>query len=472
MSTADHGRWPHKILADVLGFDQAVSLTLLWRLWLCCSTPVTLFFVASRLRPVEQGFYFTFSSMLALKAFFDLGFSNVLLQFASHERAHLEWNVEDVLTGPAIPKTRLRSLVVLAIKWYGIISVCFVACILPIGLRFFESSGDSSVSWRGAWVCLAGVTALQVFTSPLISILEGCGLVAQVAGLRFTESVLGYGTLWIALLADLGLYGMPIMSGVMVACEVYWLCVRRRKFFRNILGITCGGSQLTWSEVWPLQWRIGLSWMSGYLIFQLFSPVLFTYWGPVAAGQMGMSVTIAQGLSMIAIAMVNTKAALFGRLVALRRFAELDSLFYRSVLRALTLVIAASVAVVLASLYLRLYHRGLSGRIVGVTELTLLVIASIVNTIVFAEAIYLRAHKREPFLAISVTHGIVGAICTYVFGRHFGAVGISGSYVFLTFILGGCWGTRVFVRCRREWHCVAEPDIDVPGLTILQGSSR
>ena len=38
-------------------------------------------------------------------------------------------------------------------------------------------------------------------------------------------------------------------------------------------------------EIFPNQWKIALSWVSGYFIFHFFNPVLFAE-GPVVAGQM------------------------------------------------------------------------------------------------------------------------------------------------------------------------------------------
>jgi hypothetical protein len=86
-----------------------------------------------------------------------------------------------------------------------------------------------------------------------------------------------------------------------------------------------------------MQWRIALSWVSGYFIFQLFTPVLFAYQGAVVAGQMGMSLSIATALNTLALAWINTKAPMFGLLIARGEFAALDRLFFRS-LRQATIV--------------------------------------------------------------------------------------------------------------------------------------
>jgi len=47
--------------------------------------------IARFLTPSEQGYYYTFNSLVALQIVFELGFSFVILQLAAHERAQLSF---------------------------------------------------------------------------------------------------------------------------------------------------------------------------------------------------------------------------------------------------------------------------------------------------------------------------------------------------------------------------------------------
>ena len=61
--------------------------------------------------------------------------------------------------------------------------------------------------------------------------------------------------------------------------------------------------------------QMASSWLCGYFIYQLFNPVLFAYKGAVVAGQMGMSLSLANALRSVAVSWINTKAAPFGALI-------------------------------------------------------------------------------------------------------------------------------------------------------------
>ena len=72
-----------------LGIDRAIGFTILARGWASVAGLVTVALIARFLSPSEQGYYYTFGSLIALQIVFELGFSFVILQMASHERAHL-----------------------------------------------------------------------------------------------------------------------------------------------------------------------------------------------------------------------------------------------------------------------------------------------------------------------------------------------------------------------------------------------
>jgi hypothetical protein len=103
---------------------------------------------------------------------------------------------------------------------------------------------------------------------------------------------------------------MMIAGNVCMAS--FWL-FRRRKLLLGLLRYKVGHYGIHWgTEVWHFQWRIAVSWLCGYFIFQLYNPVLFAYKGAVIAGQMGMSLTLCAALQSISISWINTKAPRFG----------------------------------------------------------------------------------------------------------------------------------------------------------------
>ena len=442
-------------LLRLIGIDRAIGWTLIGRGWSALAGPVTLLLVASFLSPEEQGFYYVFGNILGLQIFFELGLSYVILQFASHEKAKLEWSQGGILEGDAITKGRLASLFRRGLIWYGTSAVLVIAVVLPAGLVFFEryQPVGVSVEWQFPWIWVVLASAGALFVSPIFAVLEGCGLVAEVALMRVGQSIGGNLVLWLALWQQWGLFANAAIATFGLLWGLAWLWLYKRSFLLDLVSTSSKEASISWwSEVWPFQWKIALSWLSGYFIFQLFNPVLFAFHGPVVAGQMGMSLNVMTAITIMALAWVNTKAAPFGILIARRQFKELDRLFFPCLWQSFSLVVLAGTAFWLAGFYLYATGHPFSQRILGPLPLGLLVLTAVLNHIVFAEGLYLRAHKQEPFLWISILIACLTVLSTYFLGRQFGAVGMMTGYFLVNVVLGLGVGTWIFRQKRRLWH--------------------
>lgn len=438
-----------------LGVDRAVGFTLMGRGWGLTANLVNLWLIALCLSKDEQGFYYTFSSVLGLQMIFDLGFSYVVLQFASHEMASLKLGEKGIVTGDPKAKARLASLLWFSMKWYGVVALLVVLLIVPIGLYFFSVHYNSALNvvWEMPWVAIALATAGLVSISPLTAIVEGTGQVAEMALMRTTQSFLSSLALWCALLFGLKLYAAPIYSGVTFLCALTWLNFRYGAFFKNLLLSRHIDHVIGWwQEIWPFQWKIGVSFLSGYFVGQLFNPILFAFQGPAVAGQMGMSLSIAGGITALGLAWVYTKAAPFGQMIAKRDFEQLDKTFFRCLWQSLMIMTLAAGSAFGILLYLKYIHHPVGQRVLDPLPLGLILLTTLVNHVVFSESIYLRAHKREPFMWMSVASGLLTAISAYFFGKYYGALGMSAAGFAISLMVGMGFGTYLFMKARREWH--------------------
>ncbi|MDQ2801051.1 MAG: hypothetical protein M3Y13_15570, partial [Armatimonadota bacterium] len=193
---------------QAVGIDRAVGFTLISRSWLALSGLVSVLLLTRFLNPFQQAFYFGFVDVLALQVFFELGLSTVILQFASHERAKLEWTPAGLLEGDPIAKSRLALLLRFSLVWYGVVAVLVALLLLPGGFLFFSRHQPPGVSlaWQLPWLWIVLVTAGSLALSPMISLLEGCGLVAEIAGVQLVQNMIGSVLFWLTLLCHWGLY--------------------------------------------------------------------------------------------------------------------------------------------------------------------------------------------------------------------------------------------------------------------------
>lgn len=437
-----------------LGIDRAIGFTILARGWSSFAGLVTVALIARFLSPEQQGYYYTFGSLIALQIVFELGFSFVILQMASHERAHLTISVAGAISGDTTAHARLASVLQKTIRWYTSAAVLLAIFLLTAGSHFFTTHqhGTGQVFWRGPWYAAALAATLTFQLDPILSFMEGCGFVSNVARVRLIQAMTGSLLAWFALAIHHGLFAPAMIIAGNAGVASAWL-FRKRHLLFPLLRFPVGPHRIHWMhEVWPFQWRIAVSWLCGYFIFQLYNPVLFAYQGAVVAGQMGMSLSLANALSSVSVSWVNTKAAPFGAMIARKEYAALDKVFFQSVKQALGVCTAGAIVVCLGAFYLNWAHLPFAHRILGPIPLGILLLNSLLNVIIFGQATYLRAHKQEKFLFNSVLGAILVGSSTYFLGRSYGAIGVVSGTLLVTLLMGLPLGTYTFSKYRRIWH--------------------
>ena len=441
-------------LRSILGLDRATVFTVLARGWSSLAGLVTILLIAHFLTGAEQGYYYTFGSLVALQMVFELGFSFVILQMASHECAHLTISHSGDVLGSPVAHARLASVFQKAIRWYSVAAVLMPCLLIPVGLHFFSTNLQSGqpVAWRLPWFLVVLMASLAFQIDPIFSFLEGCGYVPQVARTRLLQAVLGSLLAWIAMLTHHGLFAPAMMIAGQAIAGIGWLSTKRH-FLWSMLRFHAGQHRIQWwKEVWPFQWRIAVSWICGYFVFQLFNPILFHYWGPVAAGQMGMSLNISNALMSISIAWVNTKAAPFGAMIARKEYIKLDQAFFRALTQSLFVCASGAALVWSAVAYLYAAHSRFAHRVLSPLPFGMLLVAMILNHIVMSEAIYIRAHKQEKLLVNSILGAIFMLISSYALGKTYGALGMVVGYLIITTLVGFVLCTFTFLKFRRIWH--------------------
>ena len=413
----------------IAGLDFHVLVTLLFRGWAIVAGAATVFLLPLWISSTEQGYYFTFASVLALQIFFELGLNQIVMQLVSHEVAHLTETTDGRLTGNESHLGRLSSLARLMRRWYGVAALLFALIGGTAGAIFFSQKGTEPMSvWLAVWVVLVGATAVNLWLSPGLAVMEGCGKVGQVARLRLVQSVMGYAFLWTALLYGAGLWAAAAVPVVSAVCTGCWLTAHGNLLRWLSSRAVDANNQLRWrTDVLPLQWRIALSWSSGYLVHYIYTPILFATQGAVEAGRLGMAMTVFSAVSALGMSWVNAKAPHFTMHISRNEKSALNALFKNTLSRAvLVTAFLCGGVVAVAWVLTRLQVFGMS-RLASLDVLLVLALVAVVNCAVSSSAIYMRAHRQEPMLTISVVTGCLTALCAY-FGAQYSMLAMVLTY--------------------------------------------
>jgi hypothetical protein len=443
------------------GLNRAIGYGVLARAWSFIAGPITILIIASRFSKEQQGFYYTISSLLALQIFFELGLVTVLAQFASHEFAHLSWGEKGRIEGDPVARERLIDLLCKATKWLGVAALLLVVVLVPAGLFFLKQQTGlvTDFSWRLPWILAVCGTAMNLMIVPFFAVVMGSGDVVTVNHREMMGAVVSSFICWSVIGLHGGLFAVfAITTGsIIVSCSYLLkekpelLKIAWQGIFSGIPGASAAGTVDWWQEVWPMQWKIAVSWISGFFIYQLFSPVLFHYQGPVIAGQMGMTLSVANALLAGSATWMNSRGPEFGKMVANREWEQLDKLFYR-VLRQSACIAAAGAAVAWGIIKFVQAHYSIGQRFIPANQAGLLFAAICVLVLTNSFVVYLRAHKQEPIMTLAVLVALLQGTTTLVLGSHFSSAGVTAGFfaINLTFFLPATY--FVWQRSRKVWH--------------------
>lgn len=432
--------------------DQAVFFGVLTRVLQLLAGPISIVIITRKMTPEVQGFYYTFGSVLALQSFVELSLYLVIINVASHEWAHLGLDGERRIIGSSESLSRLVSLGRVVFKWYAAASALFVVGAGTVGYLFFSQDPHPSIAWQGPWLALIGLTGLLLWFLPFNSLLEGCNQVATIQKFRLSQAILSYLVLWITLALGGGLWALVASAGVKVLRDMYLLGVQYRRFFEPFLKPPTGPRMRWITEIWPMQWRLALSGVVSYFAFSLYNPVMFQYHGAAVAGQMGMTWSITWAVQSMALMWIHTKVPRFGMLIAKKDYAGLDRFWLRTSAVSMVVVTAGAGAVLLLVIGLNVLNVPLAGRMLPPLPLGMFLLATIFMQISQCQSAYLRAHKQEPILVMSVASSLATGLLVWVLGSRFGPIGAAIAYLGVIALIVVPWGTIIWLRCRTEWH--------------------
>ena len=439
-------------LRDALGLDFHVLATLFLRGWSIVAGGVMVIAIPLWFSQTEQGYYFTFASLLALQIFFELGINQVVVQIVAHESAHLQPELNGVLVGPDHHLDRLASLVRTVRRWYLTAAALFAIAVSSIGIYFFQQRHELSIThWVGAWLLLVAATAGNLFLSPSLAILEGCGRVGQVARIRLRQSILGYALMWVAMALGAGLWAVPIMPAVAAVSTAFW--IRRDGSILRWLRerpVTSNTSKVSWRiEVLPFQWRIAVSWISGYFIFQLFTPLVFAHQGAVEAGRIGMALTVFNTLVSVGMSWTSAKIPVFSAHISRGERKLLNLLFFNVLTRSMAFTAFSSALFFIFVFIGERLGISLVHRVSPPSVLFFLGLVSVANAFVFTAAAYMRAHREEPMLAASVCTGL-GVLAAVELGSRESVLLTAQLYTGVTLLISLPWTLLLLRRYLRR----------------------
>lgn len=387
-----------------------VKSTALNQLMRFISGPIVIFLYPLYLTSEVQGFWFLMISIGAIAAFADFGFSTILLQFSAHEFAFLKFNSKNEIIGKQENINKLSSLFVFAIRWAVIVSAVSLPLTYITGVLLIGEN-NPEVDWEVPWLLYNIGAILSFMNGIVLSFFEGCDSVKKVQIIRFQMTVLSTIIVVVALILNFNLYALSLS---LLLGSIYGTLLLFIKYKRNIQMFYFQNKlfDYTWgAEIFPLLRRYVLSWSSSYIIFQLFTPIMFHFHGSVEAGKIGISIAIFTSIFSVSNIWTTSVIPKINMAISKLDFIKLNYIFNKYFLLTICTYLLASMVIYI--LYFILKDRFMFfDRFVNLTALIFLNFCWFGQLFIHNLSIYLRSYKEEPLLIPSILSAIYVFVST------------------------------------------------------------
>ena len=93
----------------------------------------------------------------------------------------------------------------------------------------------------------------------------------------------------------------------------------------------------------------------------------------------------------------------------------------------------------------------LAGRLLLPLPMGLFLLAIVVLQAAQCQVAYLRAHKKEPIVVLSMVCCVTTGLLVWSLGRTYGPAGAGAGYLGMAFVTL-IWMTVIWQRCGKQWH--------------------
>jgi O-antigen/teichoic acid export membrane protein len=396
---------------------------------------ILLILVAAFTTPEIQGFYYTFSSLIVLQFFVELGLRTAVIQTVSHATSEVEKKV----------------LIVSFLKLYTFLAFLLTAILIP-SIMFFEAEYLNVDNYHTKilipWFVLSFFTGIILFVNGSLSVLEGLGKIEKVSKIRLSQSVSSYLVASVILIFDGGLYSIAFIGVVQGLVGFFKVIQDREITFKNSRKDDLIYKLKWFEDIWPLQWRVGISWATGFFVFYLYTPLIMKIDGPVSAGKIGMTLQIFLAISSLSNVWISTNLPTYGKLVSAGNISKMEALFTSDV--KYSLVTLLSLFTLFGLLVLFFSDSVYRDRILQNNHLLILFFTFFMNHIFFIYNFYIRSFKKEILWFISLLNAICTLVLSLIFIPKNGITAAISIYFWMSAIFWIIIGTPLFLKFRKD----------------------
>lgn len=399
-------------LIELAGLDRSVFLAGSARALGMALGPLSSIVVVWTLSVGEQGLYYLFVSLTALKSFFDLGASAAIAQMTPHLRS------KGAITRE-LPEPEFIHVAVLWMKW---VALAFGVVCGVLGACYLHWSGQGTLLIQAMWLATVVATAVIGAQEGRLQIVYGSGCIDEISKLRLRSLLIQYPVQCLLLLSGASLFSF---SASTLGVYLYQRAYLRRRYPALWEAQHSSGQRQKEirSELGDLIRKASLTYISGIMVFQIQQPIIFKSLGAESSAKLGFTNIIGSTLIGLSSLWCITMFPRFARKVAEGEVEKAYGEFRMTFLRAVGVSTIGLVGALAAVAVLHQVPR-FSERLMTIREALPLYAALWLSSVALAMTYWPRSFKVEPFAGVALSQMAVTPAAVWILSKWFGLAGV------------------------------------------------
>lgn len=456
-----HHRQGSPRFLERLHLDRSLAFVLVTKLWQVISGPITIALVVGVLTINEQGIYYGIIVIVGIQAFFELGLLNVLISQAGHEAAGLGESMDTARRDAAT--IRMAELIRASRRWFGGAGLVFLVTAMMFG--WFTFAGSDAHQWLPPLCLAVALSAVSVYLSPSIAILEGSGQREDVYRYRCLQIITGSFAVWLGLALGWKLWVLPLSAAVQAGWMLYISRIRYAHFFDRFADVKEVSTDFSWRrDVVPIQWRTAVVSIVFHFATQLFTVIVIKFQSPTAAAPLGMTMMIVSAIQMLALAWIQTKYPVVSALHGDGKREQAGTV-WRQIGVLSTIILLAGMATLMSLVGLlptleSWIDKPLANRFLSVGQVATFAVGVTLNHLIALQSFYVLSRRAKPLVWANVIgYGSV-AVAVWVGGYVDGVDGLLRAFAASMMFIAMPVHTTAYLRFRSRGQRTAEASIN------------
>jgi hypothetical protein len=367
---------------------KTLNKAIAYNLWLALSGILTALVVTFYFSKELQGVYFTITSLIAIKAILDVGFSNVILSYVALNKNKLIERDRIIFNEDGFKN--ISNIFLYSKRRFKVVScIGFVVLQILGGFFFSDYIIAKNIFY---WVILTLIFSGNILMTPYFSVIEGLDYLDSLFSFRLKCAVTNSLGSWLVILLGGGVLCIIALNILMLIQNFIYL----RKFSHLFSKLNEGIYDKNFIRpiVKPMSIKISLAWASNYFTSNGLIPFLFKYISPVVAGQFGLSWALLSVISTVSKQFVIVNRPKLGSLFAENSLEEFSRLFVKIFLRGLSLFLILAITLLCSHIALDSFQ--ITKRLLPYNQLLLLSVLFLTTIIMGYFTHFFRAQLKEP----------------------------------------------------------------------------